>query len=233
MPNPLPHHHDNHSEKLLTRMPREEVFRSAADAFKLLSDPQRVRIYWLLCHCEECVINLSAMVQMSSPAVSHHLKLLKAAGLVVSHREGREVHYTAADTPRVRLLHEMLERVAQVSCPVEQRKTPLYDANVHSITQVHDFLVADLSVRHTVEALSQKFHMNPTTLKATFKSVYGKPVAAYMKARRIQKAQELLRTTDLPIAAIARQVGYENQSKFTAAFQSITGQLPRDHRKPR
>jgi len=228
---PLPHDHGSLPDALRGR--EGEAFEELAEVFKLLDDGKRVRLFWILCHCAECVTDLSAMLELSSPTVSHHLKLLKAAGLVVSHREGREVHYTAADTPRVRLLHEMLERVAQVSCPVEQRKTPLYDANVHSITQVHDFLVADLSVRHTVEALSQKFHMNPTTLKATFKSVYGKPVAAYMKARRIQKAQELLRTTDLPIAAIARQVGYENQSKFTAAFQSITGQLPRDHRKPR
>ena len=46
-----------------------------------LSDSSRVRIFWLLCHCEECVIDLSAMVGMSSPAVSHHLRQLRESGL--------------------------------------------------------------------------------------------------------------------------------------------------------
>lgn len=228
---PLPHDHGTLPDALRGR--EGEAFEELAEIFKLLDDGKRVRLFWILCHCAECVTDLSAMLGLSSPTVSHHLKLLKAAGLVVSHREGREVHYTAANTPRVELLHEMLERVAQVGCPVEQRQTPHYDANVHSITQVHDYLMSDLSARHTVEELSRQFHINPTTLKATFKSVYGQPIAAYVKARRIQKAQELLRTTDLSVAAIARQVGYENQSKFTQAFQSLAGMLPREYRKPR
>lgn len=79
-------------------MPRTDDFQTVADVFKLLSDGSRIRIFWLLCHCEECVINLSAMVQMSSLAVSHHLKQLKASGLIVSRREGKEVYYKAADT---------------------------------------------------------------------------------------------------------------------------------------
>jgi len=119
MPNPLPHHHDNHSEKLLTRMPREEVFRSAADAFKLLSDPRRMQIYWVLCHCEECVMNISALVAMSSPAVSHHLKLLKEAGLITSRRDGKEVYYTAASTEHSADLHETIEKMIRISCPTD------------------------------------------------------------------------------------------------------------------
>lgn len=73
-------------------MPSVENFQTVADIFKQLGDGSRIRIFWLLCHCEECVINLSAMVNMSSPAVSHHLKQLKAAGLIVSRREGKEVY---------------------------------------------------------------------------------------------------------------------------------------------
>ena len=42
--------------------------------------------------CEECVLNISAMLEMSSPAVSHHLRPLKNSGLIVSRREGKEVY---------------------------------------------------------------------------------------------------------------------------------------------
>ena len=87
----LPHDHGQTMESLreLEHMPSVEEFQTAADIFKQLGDGSRIRIFWLLCHCEECVINLSAMVEMSSPAVSHHLRQLKAARLIVSRREGK------------------------------------------------------------------------------------------------------------------------------------------------
>ena len=103
-------------------MPQLATCETVSEAFKLLSDPRRVQIYWLLCHCEECVINLSAMVQMSSPAVSHHLKLLKASGLVTSRRDGKEVYYTAARTDTALALHRMIEKMISVTCPTEQEK---------------------------------------------------------------------------------------------------------------
>ena len=82
--NPLPHDHGQTIEQELEHMPSVENFQTVADIFKQLGDGSRIRIFWLLCHCEECVINLSAMVNMSSPAVSHHLKQLKSAGLIVA-----------------------------------------------------------------------------------------------------------------------------------------------------
>ena len=118
----LPHDHHSAMEKDFDHMPAPEAFEVTADLFKLMSDLTRVRLFWLLCHCEECVINLSAMVQMSSPAVSHHLKLLKASGLVTSRREGKEVYYTAAQTDTALALHRMIEKMISVTCPTEHEK---------------------------------------------------------------------------------------------------------------
>ena len=104
-------------ERELERMPKVEEFQTVADIFKQLGDGSRIRIFWLLCHCEECVINLSSMVDMSSPAVSHHLKQLKAGGLLVSRREGKEVYYRAAETQQAQLLHHMIEAMVEIACP--------------------------------------------------------------------------------------------------------------------
>lgn len=113
----LPHDHGHDIEKITEHLPKEEEFFAVADLMRLLGDSNRLRIFWILCHCEECVINLSAMVSMSSPAVSHHLKQLRAAGLIVSRREGKEVYYRAKSVKKVCLLHDMLEELVKLSCP--------------------------------------------------------------------------------------------------------------------
>ncbi len=113
----LPHAHGGHSEKLFGHMPAPEEFTASADLFKLMSDGTRIKLFWLLCHCEECLLDLSAMMEMSSPALSHHLKLLRACGLIVSRREGKEVYYRAADTRQADALHHMIEEIAQLACP--------------------------------------------------------------------------------------------------------------------
>lgn len=113
----LPHDHGQNIEHVMEHMPETEEFQTVSDIFKQLGDSSRTRIFWLLCHCEECVVNISAMVGMTSPAVSHHLKLLKASGLVVSRREGKEVYYKAADTEAAQLLHHMIEKLVVITCP--------------------------------------------------------------------------------------------------------------------
>lgn len=117
VPIKLPHNHGQKIEKTFDHMPKAEEFQTVSEIFKQLSDGNRIRIFWLLCHCEECVLNLSAMMEMSSPAVSHHLKQLKTSGLIVSRREGKEVYYKAADTKQADLLHHMIEQMVQISCP--------------------------------------------------------------------------------------------------------------------
>lgn len=113
----LPHNHGQTMERHFDHMPKTEEFGVVSEIFKLLGDSTRIRIFWLLCHCEECVTNLSAMMDMTSPAVSHHLKLLRANNLIVSRRDGKEVYYRAADTEQVEMLHKMIEKMVRISCP--------------------------------------------------------------------------------------------------------------------
>ena len=114
----LPHQHGEGEEtaRIQTQLSRVERFQTVAEVFRQLDDTTRIRIFWLLCHCEECVVNISAMLEMSSPAVSHHLRPLRNSGLITSRREGKEVYYRASDTPQSRLLHEMIEQVMEIAC---------------------------------------------------------------------------------------------------------------------
>ena len=118
----LPHHHGEEGQipALCRELKKTDKFQTIADVFRQLGDPTRVRLFWLLCHCEACVVNISAMMDMSSPAISHHLRALKGSALIVSRREGKEVYYKASDTAQARLLHQMIERVMEIACPEEE-----------------------------------------------------------------------------------------------------------------
>lgn len=118
----LPHDHGTHTDELLAEVtvePDGAAFEEAADVFSLLGDSTRLKIFWLLCHSEDCVVNIAAAVGMSPPAVSHHLKLLKQAKLIQSRKCGKEVHYKAADSTESRLLHAAADSVLDIKCPNE------------------------------------------------------------------------------------------------------------------
>ena len=231
MENPsLPHYHGEepaHTEVVRQMLEKEDTFQELSDIFRQLGDANRIRIFWLLCHCEECVVNIAAMVDMSSPAVSHHLRVLKDSGLLSSRREGREVYYRASDAAQSRLLHEMIEQVMDVACPRWREEAE----QVKIIREIHDDLAQHMDRRVTIEELAHRYLINPTTLKTVFKEVYGSSLAAHMKEHRMERAAALLRETDLSVAEIAGQVGYESQSKFTAAFKEQFGQLPKEYRR--
>lgn len=102
---------------------------------------------------------------------------------------------------------------------------------VKIVKEIHSFLTANLKNRYTIEYLSKKYLLNTSTLKSTFKAVYGMPIAAYMKEYRMNEAITYLRKTNYSMAEIASFIGYENQSKFTAAFKNVVGVLPTTFRK--
>ena len=171
------------------------------------------------------------MLEMSSPAVSHHLRSLTESGLLISRRDGKEVYYRAADTEESRLLHEIVERVMEIACP---EKTVDFQASQEEIIRrVHTYLTEHLSERITIEALSREFLMNTTTLKSAFKRVYGSSIAQHMKQHRMEAAAARLTQTQDDIAAIAKAVGYESQSRFTEAFREVYGEVPTEYRKRR
>ncbi|MBM6841222.1 winged helix-turn-helix transcriptional regulator [[Clostridium] spiroforme] len=104
-------------EETLKKIINISNFQILAESFKQLGDSNRLRIFWLLCHCEENVMNISQIVNMTSPAVSHHLKQLKSSHLICSRRNGKEMFYRASTTPESKLLHRMIEELMKINCP--------------------------------------------------------------------------------------------------------------------
>ena len=68
-----------------------------AELFSLLSDPTRVRILQRLQQRPHNVGELCRRLGVAQPTVSHHLRILRGGGLIVSRRAGKEVHYSLDD----------------------------------------------------------------------------------------------------------------------------------------
>lgn len=96
--------------------PVMRAFAVCAPIFQALGDPHRQAIVLLLAQHDRLAVNVIAeSMPLSRPAVSHHLKVLKAAGLVRLTRESRENFYSLDIDPALDQL-ELLVRSARDNC---------------------------------------------------------------------------------------------------------------------
>ena len=100
---------------LAARLLGETTVLAVAEVFKLLGDPTRVRLVDALSHGERCVCDLATLVQLSESAVSHQLRLLRAARLVRVRRAGRLAYYSLDDHHVVGLLHDTRKHVEEAT----------------------------------------------------------------------------------------------------------------------
>lgn len=87
----------------------DSTIQKVSKMFKVLSDPTRISILYLLNGGELNVGTIANQLNMEQSAVSHQLKTLKAARLVKSRREGKNVIYSQIDEH----IYNVLEQVIQ------------------------------------------------------------------------------------------------------------------------
>jgi|GEM_PF-243126 len=107
-------------------------------------------------------------------------------------------------------------------------RSPCFSQNVVSCTKaVYAYLTERHYPKTTVAQLSGKFHIAQSALQQCFKAVYGQPIASFLRSRRIHQSALLLQKhAELSVGEVAQRAGYENQSKFSAAFKAVMGQTP-------
>lgn len=92
-------------------------------------------------------------------------------------------------------------------------------------------LTAELSARLSIETVAAELGVSPSALKKYFGQVYGKPISVYLREKRLLHAKRLLAESSQTINAIALAVGYQNQSKFGAAFREAMDTTPSEYRR--
>jgi ArsR family transcriptional regulator, arsenate/arsenite/antimonite-responsive transcriptional repressor len=96
--------------------------RELADIFKALGDPIRLEIVKLLLGKELCVCDILAAFKVSQPTISHHLKVLKYAGLVNDNRDGKWIYYSL-NPEAIAQVSELLQEFAVRSGTQERCRT--------------------------------------------------------------------------------------------------------------
>ena len=102
---------------------------------------------------------------------------------------------------------------------------------VELVKAVSEHISQNLNGKITVKDLTRQFGISDTALQNAFRSVYGMPVISFIRAQKMQKAAQILIHTDRTIDKIATEFGYENESKFSAAFKKIMGDPPGVYRR--
>jgi AraC family transcriptional regulator len=93
-----------------------------------------------------------------------------------------------------------------------------------------DFICDNLHRNLRLTDIATVVHMSEYHFARTFKQVMGIAPHQFLIARRIEQAQDLLRTTPLSVEEVAHRVGFSNQSHFTAHFRRLVGATPKLYR---
>ncbi|SEA27999.1 DNA-binding transcriptional regulator, ArsR family [Selenomonas ruminantium] len=109
--------HHIHPDKLKTCAMRkldDETSLELADLFKVLGDKTRIKLLSLLAAEDElCVCDIAESLQMGQSAISHQLRVLRAARLVKFRKSGKEAFYSLDDDHVLILMHMGLDHVQE------------------------------------------------------------------------------------------------------------------------
>ena len=81
-----------------------------------------------------------------------------------------------------------------------------------------------------VAALARQAHVSPAHFSRRFKQAFGESPHQYVLSRRVERAQELLRNTDLSVTDICLEVGFRSLGSFSSAFHRVAGMTPTAYR---
>ena len=85
----------------------------------------------------------------------------------------------------------------------------------------------------TIAYLARKCGLSPFHFIRAFRKDVGSTPHQYQRARRIERAKELLVTTPLPVTEICDRIGFQSLGSFSSLFRRLTGETPAGYRAER
>lgn len=131
---------------------------------------------------------------------------------------------------RVKVI-EILLYLQIIDPSIKETRTYFPKHQVEIIKKVAELITSNLNLKYTIKELSEKYNIPTTTFKLCFKGVFGCPIGQYLREFKMNEAARLLKNKNDSVSAIAGKLGYDNSSKFAAAFKAVKGKSPTEYRK--
>lgn len=130
---------------------------------------------------------------------------------------------------------EKQERVGMIEKVVDDKLVQVnsQSSSPEPIREAIDFIKHHLQSDLTLKEVAEFVHLNPSYFSALFKEHTAITFSEYVTRRRIQRAKELLISTNLPITEIAEESGYKTAKYFIKIFKELEGVTPSVYRKDR
>lgn len=147
--------------------------------------------------------------------------IVTSLGAELQHPENAERLFL--DSAAQMLVAQLLRKYCASPLALRDRQAGL---STRKLRLVQDYIHARLATPLTLDDIAASVHMSTFHFARMFKTSTGQTPHAYVTRLRIERAQELLRTSDRSIAAIARQIGFASKSHFSGTFLRLTGVSP-------
>jgi AraC-like DNA-binding protein len=135
----------------------------------------------------------------------------------------REIYFNNRITDLVIGYLEIIHRVSLDDRIIARNRVQL-DELINQIEQAPEH---SISIKH----VAKRMKLPQRIIEQVFIARFGTTPILYIQLQRMEKAKELLNTTDLSVAEVGERVGYVDASYFTRVFRNVTGKTPRAYRR--
>ena len=104
------------------------------------------------------------------------------------------------------------------------------DVLIH-LRRARDQIDRDFAEPLDLDSLARTAGISKYHFHRLFSSAYGRTPAAYLSERRVERAQDLLRSANLTVTEVCHTVGFSSLGSFSARFKQIVGESPRDFQR--
>jgi AraC-like DNA-binding protein len=101
------------------------------------------------------------------------------------------------------------------------------------LSHVRAFIDRHYAKPLTVDRLAGRCGLSSYHFIRAFRAAFGATPHQYLRARRLDRAKELLVTTPLPVTEICDQIGFQSLGSFSSLFRRLTGETPAEYRAKR
>ncbi|RRQ50631.1 AraC family transcriptional regulator [Maribacter algicola] len=109
--------------------------------------------------------------------------------------------------------------------------TTLLKAELEMISELTDYINNYPEVEHSISSISEKSGLSPSKLQLGFKFMHDTTLGEYIRLVRLEKAEELIRTTDLNISQVVYSIGFTSRSYFCKIFKKKYRCSPKAYKK--